>query len=337
MTEASPAGSARAGEALLNFSRIPTVLSADELIDKAFKRASNVTVMNQDRFQRFKATESARVRSAQNNIQATLTKYVAKFPSFDQLPPFYRDLIGLLADVDRARKALGALDWAAKQVEKVGNETVAAIKSARREDAVLAAKKKAFGRFSSFVKQVGGDLDYLNAVRDAIRRLPMIDPSAPTIVVAGYPNVGKSSLIRKISTAEPEVAAYPFTTKGIAIGIFEKRRIRYQVVDTPGLLDRDFEARNAIEKQAVLALQHLADCVVFVLDPSETCGYPIAAQERLLADTRALFPEAPILVVENKVDLERREAIGGRLQMSTETGEGIDEVVNLAVKSLRSR
>jgi len=39
-----------------------------------------------------------------------------------------------------------------------------------------------------------------------------------TVVVAGYPNVGKSSFIRLVSTAEPEIAAYPFTTKGVIVG-----------------------------------------------------------------------------------------------------------------------
>ena len=69
------------------------------------------------------------------------------------------------------------------------------------------------------------------------------------------------------------MAAYPFTTKGIDVGIHEAGHRRYQVIDTPGLLDREIEDRNRIEMQAVTALKHLANAMLFILDPSETCGY----------------------------------------------------------------
>ncbi|HVL47845.1 MAG TPA: GTPase [Candidatus Thermoplasmatota archaeon] len=318
----------------LDFRRIPTIMDADEILDRAFRRAARVTIMARDPMERFKATESARVRTVQNLVDATLDRYVRKYPNFDELSPFYGELAGVLIDLDKTRKSLGALGWARKQTVKLGDEAVAKIKAARREDTVLNAKKAVYGRISSVVKQVDSDLRWLNGARDELKRLPTIDPEVPTIVVAGYPNVGKSSLVRKVSSGEPEVAPYPFTTKGITIGHFEKRRIRYQIVDTPGILDRKMEERNAIERQAVLALKHLSDVIVFMLDPSERCGYTIEEQERLLKEVSGMFPEATIIVAENKVDVGEGKYTKAkdRHRTSTETGEGLDELMAAAIK-----
>lgn len=52
--------------------------------------------------------------------------------------------------------------------------------------------------------------------------MPTVDFDAISIVIAGFPNVGKSTLLTHITDAEPQVANYPFTTKGIQIGHFEK-------------------------------------------------------------------------------------------------------------------
>ncbi|MBA3044281.1 hypothetical protein FP804_04000, partial [archaeon] len=149
-------------------------------------------------------------------------------------------------------------------------------------------KKEVYGRISSVVKQVSDDLLFLNTVREKLRSIPAIE-NIPTVVVAGYPNVGKSLLVRKISSGKPKIAAYPFTTKGVSVGHFKIKYRKYQVIDTPGLLDREFSKRNQIEKQAVLALRHLANVIVFIIDPTEHCGYPLNVQLKLLDDIKKTF------------------------------------------------
>jgi nucleolar GTP-binding protein len=150
-------------------------------------------------------------------------------------------------------------------------------------------------------------------------------------VVAGYPNVGKSSFIRLVSSADPEIASYPFTTKGIIVGHRNvERRKRIQFVDTPGLLDRIEGKRNTIEKQALNALVYVADLVLFVIDASEHCGYSIEEQEKLhkkVADVVTV----PMLTVINKSDIKKTEE---RFNMSTITGEGVEDVL---VELLRRR
>ena len=318
-----------------SFSRIPTVMRADELMDSTFRRASKITVHNMDAFRRLKETEVARVRSVQNSLASTLQGYVKRFPSFDGLPPFYQELSDLLLDLDRTRKALGSLDWAWKRINEIGDEAVGDIKRGRFAEEVLSAKSQAYGRIASILKQVDPHLAFLDEARRNLRRLPVIEWDQPTIVVAGYPNVGKSSLVRKVSTGTPEVANYPFTTKGIVVGHFDIKFVRHQIVDTPGLLDREMDQRNPIELQAIQALRHLGDVIVFLVDPSEHCGYSLEAQLKLLEDTRKTFPDTPFVVAESKADLKKTGV--GEVAISAETGEGVDELMKLVLSRIRPR
>ena len=81
-----------------------------------------------------------------------------------------------------------------------------------------------------------------------------------------------------VSSATPEIASYPFTTKGVIVGLREQGRDRIQFVDTPGILDRPAEERNPIERQALSAMMNVASVILFILDPSEHCGYPMEMQ-----------------------------------------------------------
>lgn len=318
-----------------SFARIPTIMTADEIIDSAFRRASKITVPAKDPFPRLKQTEQARVRSVQNSVASTLQTYVKRFPSFDQLPAFYNELIDLTLDLDKVRKSLGALDWAWKRVNEVGDEAISAMKKGQHAEQVLQPKQQAYGRISSLLHQVDGDLRFLDEVRQSLKKLPVIEMDQPTVVVAGYPNVGKSSLVRRVSTGTPEVAHYPFTTKGVVLGHFDHKHVRHQIIDTPGLLDRPLDERNPIELQALQALRHLADVIVFLVDPSEHCGYSLEAQLKLLEETRAAFPDAPLVVAESKADLKRAGA--GEVAISAETGEGIEDLMQLALARLKKR
>lgn len=313
---------------------LPTVPTADGLIDKAFRRASRATSKGVDRATRTRNLAVARVQTAGQTIESSLRATVKGFPSLERLPPFYREIADILVDVGRLRKHLGAADWASDQTARVTRDYVRRIGKAATKD-LPGLRREAFGRFASIVKQVGSDLDALVEARRALRRLPTIDPGMPTIVVAGYPNVGKSAFVRAVSTATPRVAEYPFTTQGVTVGHFERGVRRYQILDTPGLLDRPMEDRNRIERQAIAALAHVADAIVFLLDPTGTCGFPLDAQLRLLDAVRAAFPEVPVVVAENKADL--LGPAGDRPRVSAVRGDGIEELLDTAVRVARGR
>lgn len=316
--------------------KIPTVLTADELIDKAFRKASKVTVTGKSRIDLIRRKNIAKVSSVSDTVTSTLKRYVKKFPSIDNLPPFYLEMVDLLIGVDQLKKSLGAIDWCANQVRRLSHASSSKIRGSRSAADIDEMRGKFYGRVSSLVKQIGKDLAFLGEARDRIRMMPTIDPEMRTIVVAGAPNVGKSQLVAAISTAKPEVASYPFTTKEISVGILELDRERYQIIDTPGLLDRPIEERNEIERRGILALRHLADIVVFLVDPTGTCGYPVDYQETLLRSMNEQFPAARILVVENKADLSQRETTRISISALQETGlDSLNEKIAVLLSEMR--
>ena len=313
---------------------LPSILRAPELLDKALGRSAKATAKGRDRMERTRNLAIARVQVAGQTLESTLHGYVKAFPTLDRLPPFYRELVDILVDRDKLRKHLGAVDWAAGKAQELTREYTRRIGRAPIAD-VPRLRKEAVGRFASVVHQVAEDLDALVDARIALRKIPTLDPELPTIVVAGYPNVGKSALVRAVSTGKPKVAAYPFTTQGVTVGHFERGYQRFQVLDTPGLLDRPMEKRNKIERQAIAALRHLATAILFVLDPTESCGFPLEAQLGLLGSVQRTFPGVPLVVLENKADLGGPTA--GYARGSAVTGEGLPKLMEVVVAAVTSR
>ena len=231
------------------FERLPTVPTSQELLDRAFRRASRAE------------DDESMVQNAGNIISDNLSNLVKKFPSFENLPPFYREMADIIVGVDAMRISLSRLRWASRQIRQISREAKGNMKRARGKDCTP-FRKAAFGRVSSVMKSIDKDLLFLNEARNMLRKLPSIDPALPTILIAGYPNVGKSSFMIQVTDARPEIASYPFTTRGIYVGHFIRGYQRYQVVDTPGLLDRPLSEKNEIENQTMAALSHLDGVVL---------------------------------------------------------------------------
>ncbi|MFP3945605.1 MAG: NOG1 family protein [Archaeoglobaceae archaeon] len=303
--------------------KLPTVLTAEELIDKAFRRASKVSEKNKKR------RYINKLNTILNVTSGHLQKVISSNPSYDNLPEFYRELVDVTVGLREIKKSLAALQWAEDSVRKVINKSVRDIKGGKDLDPVL---KSAYGRVSSIINQIDPQLRYLNESRNLLRKIPTFSDS-PTVVVAGYPNVGKSSLVAKISTVKPKIATYPFTTQEIFVGIRGLNGDKIQIIDTPGLLDRPFHKRNNIEKRAILCLQYLADCILFIIDPTETCGYAWEDQKSLLEEVSKSF-DVPIVSVYSKADMHQYR---DKPAYSIFTEEGIEEVIDNFMKELKGR
>jgi nucleolar GTP-binding protein len=81
--------------------------------------------------------------------------------------------------------------------------------------------------------------------------------------------------------------------------------LRWQVVDTPGVLDHPLEEMNTIEMQSITALAHIRAAVLYFMDLSEQCGYTIEAQCKLFHSIKPLFANKPVVLVINKIDIVR--------------------------------
>ena len=156
--------------------------------------------------------------------------------------------------------------------------------------------------------------------------------------IVGYPNSGKSTLLRKVSQAKPKVADYPFTTLEPVLGVVELGYRSFVLADIPGLIEGahrglglGFDFLRHIERTKVLI--HLVD------GSSET---PLSDMRKVgeeLVAYEAALKDKPRIVAVNKVDLpEVRERLPQlRLEfkglgvplyfISAATGEGVEELM----------
>lgn len=125
--------------------------------------------------------------------------------------------------------------------------------------------------------------------------------------------------MNKVTRADVDVQPYAFTTKALFVGHMDHRFLRWQVVDTPGILDRPLEERNTIEMQAITALAHLQCCVLYFLDISEQCGYPLDQQLRLFESIRPLFANKQVMIVANKTDVISYEKLSAAQRNAIES------------------
>ncbi len=157
--------------------------------------------------------------------------------------------------------------------------------------------------------------------------------------LVGYPNAGKSTLLRRISAAQPKVAAYPFTTLHPIIGVVEFPGYRRATIaDIPGLIEGAHRGLGLGHE----FLRHITRCriLLFVVDVAGSEGRnPTEDLQNLRREIDLYDPilsKRPWYVIGNKTDLaearENLEALQNRFSaveiaaLSAQTGEGLEDV-----------
>lgn len=297
---------------LYNFKQITIVPASKDFVDIVLSRTQRQTptvVHKSYPITRLRQFYMRKVKYTQQNFHEKLSTIIDDFPRLDDIHPFYGDLLNVLYDKDHYKLALGQVNTARNIIGRVSKDYVRLLKYGDSLYRCKRLKVAALGRMCTVLKRIGPSLAYLEQVRQHMSRLPTIDPNTRTILICGYPNVGKSSFINKITRADVDVQPYAFTTKSLFVGHTDYKYLRWQVIDTPGILDHPLEDRNTIEMLSVTALAHLRAAVLFVLDVSGSCGYSIEQQAALFHSIKPLFANKPLLIVCNKIDLQPLESL----------------------------
>ncbi len=273
-----------------------------------------------------------RIRKMDNYVNTHVFNEIEKLPRGDAIHKFYLELMKL-GGVNNYEEIINDLMRRRYIVNKLTREY---LEKVRMSFDVAEAKKMTreyVGRLLSVFRR---SRHYLNALSRAIKELrsmPCIDMDLPKIVVAGMPQVGKSTFVRVVSTAKPEVSPFPFTTKEIIVG---HRLINYQyvqIIDTPGILDRPFNKLNEIERRALTAIKYLTDALIFLIDPYEASYYPLESQINLLKNIIThLINSEKVVVAVNKVDVVSKERISFVVSRIREVFKG-DIMVMSALKN----
>jgi len=340
-----------------NFKKMARVPTASDLVDIVLTRTQRRTptvVHPGYKITRIRSFYMRKVKFTQQTISDRLTAMLTDFPRLNDIHPFYADLCNTLYDKDHYKLALGQINTAKALVDAVARDMIRMIKYGDSLYRCKCLKRAALGRMCTILKRQKASLSYLEEVRRHMSRLPALDPNTRTLLMCGLPNVGKSSFMNKITRADVDVQPYAFTTKSLFVGHTDYRYLRWQVIDTPGILDHSLEQRNTIEMQAITALAHLTCSVLYFMDISEQCGYTIEQQCNLFRSIQPLFANKQLVVVINKIDQQPWDTLEAdkktmieelikesgpnttMIQMSNITEEGVSQVKNTACDKLLS-
>jgi GTPase len=155
--------------------------------------------------------------------------------------------------------------------------------------------------------------------------------------LVGYPNAGKSTLLRKVSAARPKVAAYPFTTLHPIVGVVEFPSYhRVTIADIPGLIEGAHRGLGLGHE----FLRHITRCrvLLFVVDVAGSEGRDPTEDLRNLRREIDLYDprlsKRPWQIIANKIDLQKArenlETMRNRfsnieiIPVSAQTGEGLE-------------
>jgi len=328
----------------MNFQGLGKIETADKYMDQAYGQGRKAILLSRediklgrrvDKERKSQRLENIRVQTIGKELCGVLNRILKSYPRFKDFDPFYKELAYATLNMDAIKIALATVKWGIDRIEYLTREHSKQIKVAPLEK-VNKIRTAYLGRVSSIMKRIDPKLKVLDEGRMLLKKFPTIKTGMSTLVIAGFPNVGKSSVLRSLTGSDPEINSYPFTTKQLMLGYIKEGDRKIQVIDSPGILDRPLGKLNSIEHQAVLAIQHLADVVLYIADLSETCGYTVKDQEQLLTEIIRDF-KAPVIVVCNKSDLPIVEQFKGKyniMSVSTTKETGLSELRQVVLTTM---
>ncbi|KAL0236679.1 hypothetical protein PCE1_000077 [Barthelona sp. PCE] len=239
-----------------------------------------------------------------------LSEILESFPTPSDIHPFYQAWISQNYGLSEFQ---GAYDTTYHFINQLKADSESCIDTIERTLMRRDCHNLKFTFFKRLIVKIKSELEeplfILEETRMQLKTLPNIDPTDSALVLFGYPNVSKSSFVNIASNVDVDVQPYAFTTKTLQLGFFEFEGRRFQILDTPGILNRDIEERNVIEMQAIVAIAYLNCSVLFLVDASEECGYKLSEQLDLFDSLHSIFANKPSYMLFTKTDLLKYDDI----------------------------
>ncbi|WZZ05599.1 hypothetical protein YC2023_091520 [Brassica napus] len=292
-------------ESLGAFQKLPMVMPSIDLYSSALRKSKRVQptkgIANIAKRERNRGAKQ--LDAFMKELALPLKGYMESFPRRRLLHPYERSLIELTLGDGKYEEVLGKVDALRKKVLSVGKEHASLCAKALSKREAEDRLSEGVEKLELVFQQEGRAVDDLLSIAKVLRAMPVVDLEMPTLCLVGAPNVGKSSLVRILSTGKPEICNYPFTTRGILMGHVILNYQRFQVTDTPGLLRRCDEDRNNLEKLTLAVLTHLPTAVLYVHDLTGECGTSPSDQFRIYKEIKERFKDYQWIDVVSKCDL----------------------------------
>jgi nucleolar GTP-binding protein len=294
----------------MSFNEIPPVETSEKYLDFAFAKANKIAEEMRSNVKdtplyKSKKIEIAKIETIQEVLTTHFDRVVKSFPNFEGLSEFYEELLKTYVRIGDVRTALGSVAWGSQKVKDFSRENLKRLSGAQRSFDMNRIRRAYYGRISSVLKQLKKHLLLLDDTRRILKTFPTIKENIFTVTIAGFPNVGKSTLLSKITNAKPEIDSYAFTTKSLNLGYSKAGLMKIQYVDTPGTLNR-FEKMNEIERQAHLAIKYVSNVICYVFDLTEDSA-DLKDQKKLLEALKDF--KKPILCYLSKTDVVDKDII----------------------------
>lgn len=290
------------------FKNIPKIEKYTFYLDTAFNRLSKqkFDIVSHNKLESKKLIVIKKIDFLRKELITPLKRIHDSFPSFTTIPGFYQNLIKLQFEIVDIRKDISSLMGSSNLINKFSKKYSQKVKFSREPSVISQHLSEYFGKMKSVFKRMKSTFENLENLRKYMRTFPIIS-DRPTVSIAGLPNVGKTTIFGKLTNSFPEINDYPFTTRQIMVGYYKNKDKLIQLLDTPGALNRPFEKMNNVEKQAILALQFLSDKVLFLIDPTEFCGYKFEEQIKLFDKFKKRFSDKIFKLYLTKKDIYDEE------------------------------
>ncbi|VFQ84276.1 unnamed protein product [Cuscuta campestris] len=287
------------------FKKLPMVMPSVDILYSALRKAKRVSptkgIANIAKRERNRGAKQ--LDALLKELALPLRTYKETFPVKQHLHPYERSLVELTLGDGNYEAALERIDSLRKKVVSVGKEHASLCAKSLTKREAEERLSEGMRTLEEIFHSEGKAVDELMDIAKTLRAMPVIDLETPTLCLVGAPNVGKSSLVRVLSTGKPEICNYPFTTRGILMGHISLSYQNFQVTDTPGILRRHDEDRNNLEKLTLAVLSHLPTAVLYVHDLSGECGTSPSDQFAIYKEMRGRFSDHIWLDVVSKCDL----------------------------------